>query len=77
MNTLFAKITSALSTAVAIVAALTLAGLGFAVVATLATFALAAMGIAMLAAPFLMKDQAADESDATFETTEDEQAVPA
>lgn len=37
MNTLFAKITSALSTAVAIVAALTLAGLGSAVVAKLAT----------------------------------------
>ena len=73
MKTLIAKMTSALSGAVAIVAGLTLAGLGFAVVATLATFALAAMGVAMLAAPFLIdrSEAAQDETQADHVAQED------
>ena len=52
MTTLINKITTAVSGAVLFAAAIAMAGLGFAVIATLALFAFLAVGIALLAAPF-------------------------
>ncbi len=52
MTNLIHKLSSALSNAVLFAAAVIMAGLGFAVVGTLALFALLAVGVAMIAAPF-------------------------
>ncbi|WP_371170822.1 hypothetical protein [Aliiroseovarius sp. 2305UL8-7] len=52
MNTLINKITSAVSGAILFVAAIAMAGLGFAAVGVLALFALVGIGIALIAAPF-------------------------
>ncbi|MCK0142768.1 hypothetical protein [Aliiroseovarius sp. F20344] len=52
MNTLINKITAAVSGAVLFVAAIAMAGLGFAVIGALAMFALIGIGIALIAAPF-------------------------
>jgi len=53
MTNLINTVSSAASKAVLFVAAITLAGLGFAVVGTFAVFALAAAGVALIAAPFI------------------------
>ena len=60
MTNLITKITSALSNAVLLAAALVMAGLGFAFVGTLALFALMAVGVAVIAAPFVAQPQQAD-----------------
>ncbi len=60
MNNLINKITSAVSGAVLFAAACVMAGLGFAVLGTLAVFALFAVGIALLAAPFVALAQKSD-----------------
>ncbi|WP_136439503.1 hypothetical protein [Pacificoceanicola onchidii] len=52
MKTLINKITTAITGAVLFTAAIAMAGLGFAVMASLAVFAVIAIGIALLAAPF-------------------------
>lgn len=52
MTNLINKISTALSNTVLFAAAVVMAGLGFAVVGTLALFALLAIGVAMIAAPF-------------------------
>jgi hypothetical protein len=59
MTTLINKFTSALSNAVLFAAAIAMAGLGFAVVGTLALFAMMAVGVAMIAAPFVRQPQPA------------------
>ncbi|MEL6681253.1 MAG: hypothetical protein AAFQ09_01250 [Pseudomonadota bacterium] len=53
MKTLITKITTALSGAVLFAAAIAMAGLGFAVIASLTILAFFAIGIALLAAPFV------------------------
>ncbi|SLN38497.1 hypothetical protein [Pseudooctadecabacter jejudonensis] len=53
MKNLITKATSALSGAVLFAAAVAMAGVGFAAIATLAFFALLAVGIACLTAPFV------------------------
>lgn len=53
MKTLINKMTTALSGAVLFAAAIAMAGLGFAVIATLAIFAVFAIGVALIAAPFV------------------------
>jgi len=53
MKNLINKITTAVSGAVLFAAALAMAGLGFAVLGTLALFAIMALGLALLAAPFV------------------------
>ncbi len=55
MKTVLAKITSAAAAAVALFVGCALAGLGLVVMALLAMFALAATGLALLAAPFMPK----------------------
>ncbi|MEL7345080.1 MAG: hypothetical protein AAFN59_09510 [Pseudomonadota bacterium] len=53
MTNLIKKLSAALSNTVLFAAAIIMAGLGFAVVGTLALFALVAFGIALIAAPFV------------------------
>lgn len=53
MTDLITSTRSALSNTVLSVAAVVMAGLGFAVVGTLALFALLAVGVAMIAAPIV------------------------
>ncbi len=60
MKNLMNKATSAISGAVLFAAAIAMAGLGFAIVASLAIFALFAIGIALLAAPFVSAGQQED-----------------
>lgn len=67
MTTLINKITTAVSGAVLFAAAIAMAGLGFAVIATLAFFAFLAIGIALLAAPFA---RTASEEDENIEDAE-------
>ena len=57
MTNLLNKLRSALSNTALFGAAIFMAGLGFAVVGTLAQFALMAVGVAMLAAPFVGQAQ--------------------
>lgn len=52
MKTLINKFTTAASGAVLFAAAIAMAGLGFAVIASLAIFAFFAVGVALVAAPF-------------------------
>lgn len=60
MTDLMNKFSTALSHTVLFAAAVVMAGIGFAVVGTLALFALMAIGVAMIAAPFIAKHHAAD-----------------
>ena len=53
MKSLINKIVTAISGVVLFAAAIAMAGLGFAVIASLAFFAICAMGVALLAAPFV------------------------
>ena len=62
MKNLINKITTAVSGVVLFAAAIAMAGLGFAVIATLALFALLAIGVALLAAPFAKTANEEDES---------------
>ena len=62
MKNLINKITTAVSGVVLFAAAIAMAGLGFAVIATLALFALIAIGVALLAAPFAKTANEEDES---------------
>ncbi len=57
MTNLFNKLGTALSNTVMFAAAVIMAGLGFAVMGTLAVFAVLAIGIALIAAPFAMQPQ--------------------
>ena len=59
MTNLINKATAAVSNTVLFAAAVVMAGLGFAVVGTLALFALMAVGVAMIAAPFVSLAQPA------------------
>lgn len=68
MKTLINKATSAISGAVLFAAAVAMAGLGFAVIASLAIFALFAVGVALLAAPFVsmaQQDEAVSDAEVT------------
>ena len=58
MNTLINKTTSALSSVVLFACGCVMAGLGLAVVGVLAVFAFAAIGLALLASPFVALAQA-------------------
>lgn len=60
MKTLINKVTTAISGAVLFAAAIAMAGLGFAVIASLAIFAFFALGIALLASPFVRMAQDKD-----------------
>ena len=62
MNTLINKVLTAISGAVLFAAAIAMAGLGFAVLASLAIFAFFAIGIALLAAPFVGMAEQEEES---------------
>ena len=53
MNTFITKIKTAVSTFVLFAASCVIAGFGFAMIALLAVFAFLAMGVALLAAPFI------------------------
>ena len=53
MKNLINKLTAALSSAVLFAAAVTMTGLGFALVAALAVFAFMALAVALLSAPFI------------------------
>ena len=53
LKTVLEKVTSAAAAVLALFAACALAGLGFAIMAGLAMFALVATGLALLAAPFM------------------------
>ena len=53
MTTLINTITTAISNTVLFAAAIVMAGLGFVFVGTLALFALMAVGVAMIASPFV------------------------
>jgi hypothetical protein len=59
MKNLIATLTSAVSKTVLFTAAVVMVGLSFALVGTLALFALIAAGIGMIAAPFAVRAQAA------------------
>ncbi len=61
MNTLITKTKSAIATAALFTFGAVMAGFGLATVGVLALFALVALGLAMLAAPFLTMSQPADE----------------
>ncbi|MEL7111428.1 MAG: hypothetical protein AAGK93_00640 [Pseudomonadota bacterium] len=67
MKTLINKITTAVSGAVLFAAAIAMAGLGFAVIATLAFFAVLAIGITLLTAPFI---RTSNEEEETIEDAE-------
>lgn len=64
MKTLINKMTATLSNVVLFVAAAVMAGLGFAVLGALALFALLAMGVALIAAPFAALAHPAEADDA-------------
>ena len=64
MNTLITKAKSTLSAAALFIFGVVMAGLGLATVGLLAVFALIAIGMAMLTAPFLAMTQS-DEKDGT------------
>lgn len=68
MTNLMNKLTSALSNTVLFAATVLMAGLGFAVVGTLALFALMAVGVALIAAPFVAQPS---QTDADTDTTAD------
>ena len=53
MKAFFSKITSTAASAVLVLIGLAMAGLGLTVVGVLALFAMAAVGLAILAAPFV------------------------
>ena len=55
MTKLFNTLSSALSKSVLFAATIIMAGLGFAVIGTLALFALVAVGVAIIAAPFVAR----------------------
>jgi len=57
MTNLINKLTTAISNTVLFAAAIVMAGLGFAVAGTLALFALVAVGVAMIAAPFAARQK--------------------
>lgn len=59
MTNLMTKLTATVSSTVLFAAAVVMAGLSFAVVGTLALFALMAVGIALIAAPFVKMAEAA------------------
>lgn len=63
MKNLINKATSALSGAVLFAIGVAMAGLGFAVMGALALFALMAVGLGLLAVPFIGKAQTRDEDD--------------
>lgn len=66
MKTLINKVTSAISGVVLFAAAMAMAVLGFAVIASLAIFSFFAIGVALLAAPFVpvaQKDEAATDDE--------------
>ncbi len=58
MTNLINTVTSAVSNTVLFAAGVVMAGLGFAFVGTLALFALMAVGVAMIASPFIPQVQA-------------------
>ena len=60
MTDLKNKISAALINTVLFAATIALAGLGFALIGTLALFGVIAVGIAMIAAPFALKSQPTD-----------------
>lgn len=57
MTNLTNKLTTAASNAVLFTAGLVLAGLGFAIVGSVALFALMAVGVALVAAPFIAQEK--------------------
>lgn len=57
MTNLITKLKSALSNIALFGVTIVMAGLGFALMGTLAMFALLAMGVALMAAPFLQSPQ--------------------
>ena len=59
MNTLMQKIGNAVSNTILFAAAIAMAGLGFAVVGTIALFGLMAVGVALIAAPFVAQPKTA------------------
>ncbi len=63
MKTLINKMTSAVSNAVLFAAAIVMAGLGFALVGTLALFGVLALGVALLAAPFVGRPDVAPQDE--------------
>lgn len=66
MTNLFNKFSTALSNTLLLGVTVVMAGLGFAFVGTLALFGLIAVGVAMIAAPFVAKPaptETADETD--------------
>jgi membrane protein implicated in regulation of membrane protease activity len=65
MTTLIEKLTSAMSSTVLFIAAVIMAGLGFAVIGTLALFALVAIGVAIIASPFLARADTQTDTDVT------------
>ena len=69
MKTLINKVTSAISGTVLFAAAIAMAGLGFAVIASLTVFAFFSMGIALLAAPFAQTAQPEEEINEDAEVT--------
>ena len=78
MNTIVNKIATTVSSVVLFAAACVMAGLGFAVVATLAFFALIAVGLTLLAAPFVgLSQNASNETKTTDQdaTVEDAEVV--
>jgi predicted exporter len=69
MTNLITKLTTALSNTVLFTGAIVMVGVGFAAVGTLALFALVAVGVAMLTAPFVTPDRpAAATADVEAET---------
>lgn len=71
MKSVFSKVTSTAAGVVVFLVGCALAGLGFTVMAFLAMFAMAAYGLALIAAPFVeqvMKDRDSSEHEATYET---------
>ena len=62
MKSLFAKITSTAAGAIVLLVGCAMAGLGLTVIAVLAMFALAVLGLALLARPFMaLSEQNADD----------------
>jgi membrane protein implicated in regulation of membrane protease activity len=61
MTNLINTLTSAISNTVLFTAAVIMAGLGFVFVGTLALFALLAIGVAMIASPFVARAEAASD----------------
>jgi len=63
MKTLINKLIAALSSAVLFAAAIAMAGLGLVFLGTLAVFGFLALGVALLAAPFLRLSQEPRDAD--------------